>query len=280
MDVKENTIAVAGCSLHYRVVGRGEPVVLIQGAGVYGSGWMPQVDSLAAEYRCLTFDNRGVGASQPIGKTLSIEQMAEDTLALMDAEGWASAHIVGHSLGGIVAQEIALKSRARVRSLVLMCTFSRGSDASKMSAFVIWAGVRTRIGTRRQRRRALLQMCMPADYLRSVNTDELAEKLTPLYGYDLASQPSIVIQQLAAARKFDLTGQLSELTGIPTLVITATQDRIARPEYGQSIAAAIPGATYVEIPDAAHGLPLQSPEVVTGLLRAHFERKKSDAAVV
>src|SRR4051794_11416111 len=142
MDFKENSVAIAGCNLRYRVVGRGEPVVLIQGAGVYGSGWLPQVEDLCRDYRCLTFDNRGVGASLPIGKALSIEQMAEDTLALMDAEGWASAHIVGHSLGGIVAQQIALKNRARVQSLVLMCTFSRGSDASKMSPFVIWAGLR------------------------------------------------------------------------------------------------------------------------------------------
>jgi pimeloyl-ACP methyl ester carboxylesterase len=277
MTSKFAVLEYKGCTLNFAVTGQGEAVVLIQGAGVAGTGWLPQVEALSSEYTFLTFDNRGMGSSLPMGCPLSIEQMAEDTLALMDAAGWGSAHIVGHSLGGLVAEEIALTHRERVRTLTLMCTFSRGADASKLSPFIVWTGMRTRIGTLRQRRRAFLQMCMPADYLRSINVNATAERLAPLYGYDLGKQPPIAMQQLAAARKYDSTPRLAKLGGIATLVITAAHDRIALPRYGRAIAEAIEGARYVDVPDAAHGLPLQLPEVVNGLLRDHFQQKRAAA---
>src|SRR3954468_17968138 len=89
----------AGCRLHYAVCGDGPPVLLIQGVGVHGDGWRPQVEALASHRQCLTFDNRGLGGSQPVGAAVTVEQMAEDARVLMDALGWESAHVVGHSLG-------------------------------------------------------------------------------------------------------------------------------------------------------------------------------------
>src|SRR6185436_21003433 len=82
------TLERQGCQLSYRVEGDGPPVLFIQGVGVHGDGWLPQVQGLSARYRCLTFDNRGMGRSQPVTGPLSVEQMAEDALALMDAQGW------------------------------------------------------------------------------------------------------------------------------------------------------------------------------------------------
>src|SRR3979490_3260491 len=99
---------IAGCGIDYRVGGNGPPVVLIEGAGVCGSGWGPQVDCLSTQYTCLTFDNPGRGQSLPAGELLTIARMAADTLALMDALGWESAHMAGHSMGGLIALELAL----------------------------------------------------------------------------------------------------------------------------------------------------------------------------
>jgi len=265
-----NTVLHRGCALSYSLKGEGPPVLLIQGVGVCGTGWLPQVAGLANDYRCLSFDNRGVGASQPVGCPLTVEQMAEDALAIMDAEGWASAHVVGHSLGGLIAEHIALNARKRVRSLSLLCTFARGADATKMSAEMMWIGLRTRIGTRRQRRRAFLELTMPSDYLRSQSIDELAVRLEPIFGHDLADQPAIVMKQLSAARKYDATPRLGDLAGIPTLVVSSRHDLIARPEYGEAIAEKIPGAKFVEIGDAAHGVTIQKPEEINRLLRENF----------
>ncbi len=259
-----------GYALAYSVRGEGPPVLLIQGVGVCGSGWLPQVEALEGDYRCLTFDNRGMGESQPLGSALTVEQMADDALALMDAQGWKSAHIVGHSLGGLIAQDIALRARDRVQSLSLLCTFSRGADATRMSMGMMWTGMRTRVGTRRHRRRAFLELVMPVEYLRTQDIDKLADKLAPIFGHDLADQPSVVMKQLGAARKYDATPRLAQLAGLSTLVVTATHDRIARPEYGRAIAKAIPGARYVEIPDAAHGVTIQKAEEINQLLREQF----------
>src|SRR5262249_38277404 len=87
-----------GCTFHATRTASGEPVLCIQGCGVHGAGWRPQTDALSAQYDCLHFDHRGMGQSQPAGR-VSVAQMAEDARVLMEAIGWRSAHVVGHSLG-------------------------------------------------------------------------------------------------------------------------------------------------------------------------------------
>ena len=87
-------------TIHYEVDGSGPPVLLIQGVGVIGAGWMPQVEGLRNEFTLCVFDHRGIGRSGSIGRRLSIEAMAGDALALLDALGWERAHVAGHSMGG------------------------------------------------------------------------------------------------------------------------------------------------------------------------------------
>src|SRR5829696_2659167 len=138
-----------GCRLAYDVRGlSGPPVLLIQGVGVHGDGWLPQTEALAPKFRCVTVDNRGMGRSVPAGGPITVEQMAEDVLAVLDAEKIETAHVVGHSLGGLVALRIALEARARVKSLALMCTFADGKAAAPLTLRMMWLGMRTRVGTR------------------------------------------------------------------------------------------------------------------------------------
>src|SRR5215813_6930463 len=100
-------IKLKDATLYFELQGQGEPVLFIQGCGVAGSGWDPQVQELAGSFRCLTFDNRGMGRSVGATDKLSVKQMAADALALLDAMGWDRAHVVGHSLGGVIAQQLA-----------------------------------------------------------------------------------------------------------------------------------------------------------------------------
>jgi pimeloyl-ACP methyl ester carboxylesterase len=269
-----STVEHRGCRLAYAVRGDGPPVVFIQGTGLHGGGWQPQVNELAAQYRCLTFDNRGMAASQPPGAPITVEQMAEDTLALMDAEGWDSAHLVGHSLGGLIALHLALSARARVRSLSLLCTFARGRDATQLSWGMFWLGLRTYLGTRRMRRRAFTEMVLPPNL--PADRDAWAERLAPLFGHDLADHPPVVMKQLAAIRAYDATPQLGKLAGLPTLVVGAGHDRIARPEVVRALAAGIPGSRLVEFPDAAHGVTIQCAGEINALLHEHLSRAKLD----
>ena len=265
------------CRLSGNVRGDGPPVLLVQGVGVHGDGWRPQVDGLAVRYRCLTFDNRGLNRSQPIGVPLSVEQMGEDALVLMHAQGWESAHVVGHSLGGLIALHLALSARKRVRSLALLCTFARGRDATRPSPWMIWTGLRTRIGTRRQRRHAFLKLVFPPETLAKSDRDALAQRLAPTFGHDLAEQPPVAMKQLAAMGRYDATSRLGELSGLPTLVVSAFHDRIARPELGRALAAGVPGARYMEIENASHGVPIERPEQINNLLLEHFARADSES---
>ena len=260
-----------GCRLSYTVRGDGPPVLLIQGVGVHGAGWAPQADALSERFRCIAFDNRGMGMSQPVGDAITLAGMAEDARAVMDAEGWPSAHLVGHSLGGLVALRLALDARERVRSLALLCTFARGRDATRLTGRMLWLGLRSRIGTRRMRRNAFLQLVMPPSALAGADRDALAAALEPLFGHDIADQPPVAMKQLAAMRGYDATPRLGELAGIPTLVTSAGHDPIAPPTSGRAIAAGIPGARYVEFADASHGLPIQRADEVNALLLEHLD---------
>jgi pimeloyl-ACP methyl ester carboxylesterase len=212
-----------------------------------------------------------MGRSLPLGARLSVAQMAEDAQVLMDAEGWESAHVIGHSLGGLIALELALSARARTRSLALLCTGARGSDLVQPSWWALAMGVRTRFGSRRQRRSAFLEIVMPPAMLAGTDRDAIAQSLAPIFGYDLADQPWIALKQTAATRLYDATDRLPELTDLPTLVVSAAHDRIAPPELGRALAAGIRGSRYEEFPDAAHGLTVQCAERLNTLLLEHLE---------
>lgn len=266
------TLEVEGCQLSFVIRGSGPPVVLIQGVGVHGSGWDPQVEFLSQKYTCLTFDNRGIGNSQPSGAPLAIDRMARDTVALMDHLGWASAHVVGHSMGGPIALQLALEFPQRVKSLSLLCTSANGADLTKLSLEMLWLGMRTRIGSRRMRRLAFLEIVMPDTYLKAVDRDQVAKDLARLFGHDLGDTPAIVMKQLRALRSFNATDRLHELGAIPTLVVSAPHDRIAKPASGKALAGGVPGALYVEIPDAAHGVTIQRAPDINALLDQHFSK--------
>ena len=253
--------------LVFEVAGTGSPIVFIQGIGVAGSGWAPQVEAFKRNFQCLTFDNRGLGRSVPCTGTITIESMSADVIALMDHLGWGSAHVVGHSMGGVIAQQVALDAPQRVRSLSLLCTFARGKDGARPTPRILWMSLRTRVGTRRMRRRAFLELVVPRKDLDRTDPDALAEGLAPLLGRDLADSPPILMKQLKALGRHDAFHRLAQLSGIPTWVASASLDPIASPDFGRQLAAAIPGARFDLLEGSSHAVPLTHPERVHPLLK-------------
>ena len=249
-------LTLSETELAYEVAGTGEPVLLIQGVGAAGSAWKPQVEGLSFGCRMASFDNRGLRNSNPCRGPIRIEAMAEDAAALMDALGWESAHVVGHSMGGVIAQELALNHRRRVRSLALLCTFSRGRDAARVTPWVLWMSLRTRVGTRRLRRNAFLDMLLPRAVLAKADRGVLAREYGDLLGRDLADSPPVLMKQVRALAGHDASGRLAELAGVPTLVLSGDQDPIAKPAYGRDLARRIPGATFELFTETSHGLPI------------------------
>lgn len=264
-------IETNGARLSYVRVGDGPAVLFVQGVGVVGEGWRRQVEALRATHTVVTFDNRGIGASTLLnGAPLSVEAMAADALAVMDAERIDRFHLAGHSLGGVVAQHIALTAPERVESLSLLCTFARGKQGARLTWDILVAGLRTKIGTRRMRRRAFLELVMPRAHLDALpSIDTYASELASLFGHDLADQPAIAMKQLRALGRYDTFQRLAAIT-TPTLVVSASGDRIALPEYGRELARAIPNARFVEIESAGHGVIIHRAERINELLRDHF----------
>ena len=266
------TVRVSGATISYVRSGDGPGVLFIQGVGVVGEGWRPQVDALSRHFTCISFDNRGIGASLLEDGALSIDAMAGDAIAIMDAEGIDRFHVVGHSMGGVIAQAVALQAPTRVRTLSLLCTFARGRDATALSWPMLVMGLRTRIGTRAMRRRAFLELIMPGTEVSAAEVERRAAELAPIFGHDLADQPPIVMTQLRALGKYDAWSRLASLASIPTLVMSAQRDIIARPASGRALAATIPGSTYVELDGVGHGVPIQYPERVNQLLSVQFAK--------
>ena len=139
-----------------------------------------------------------------------------------------------------------------------------------LSASVLWLLTRMQAGTRRMRRHAFLELVMPSQVLASEDKDALAERLVEFFGHDLAEQPPIVNQQIAAMRAYDATSRLATLADVPTLVVSAEHDKVAPPRLGQALAHGIPGARYVEVAGAAHGVTIHDAEQVNSLLLTHF----------
>jgi pimeloyl-ACP methyl ester carboxylesterase len=260
----------ADAELSFAIAGSGPAVLAIQGAGLIGRGWKPQVNDLSHQFTFVTLDNRGIGDSARGEGDLTIERMAADTLAVADAAGLDRFHVLGHSMGGLIALHLALTSRERVKSLALLCTFADGRGATRLSGRMLMLALRSRIGTRAMRRAGMIRMIMPAAYIRQNDTGTLPRTLGDLFGRDLADQPSIIPQQLRAMSRYSALSRLHELSGIPTLVASASQDPIAPPPLGKDIASRIDGARYVEFPDASHALPIQLAHEVNALLSEHL----------
>jgi pimeloyl-ACP methyl ester carboxylesterase len=257
-------------TIHYEVVGQGPPVLLIQGVGVIGAGWRPQIDALGDRYTLCTFDNRGIGRSSTRARPTNIEQMAADALALLDQLGWERAHVVGHSMGGLIAEQLGLDAPSRVASLSLLCTPASGRAAARPSLALAWTGLRMRVGTRPMRRRAFLEVVMPRSMLATANHDSLASSLAPLFGRDLADNPPIIMQQVRAMSSHELGPRLAGLASIPTLVLCAVEDPIAPPSAGRATVERIGPARYVELDDASHGVTISHPERINAILDEHF----------
>lgn len=266
------TFRTDDASLHYDDAGAGPPVLWLQGVGVSRRAWSPQTGELSSAHRCIAVDHRGIGGSEGALEGLTVDRMARDALALLDGLGLARVHVVGHSLGGVVAQRLALLAPARTRSLALLNTFAGGKDLARPSARLVWLGLQTKVGTRVMRRRAFARLVMPDAYVEARGIDAVVEELERVFGRSLAAPEvaDVADRQLAALRAHDERDRLAELAGVPTFVASGRHDPIAAPAHGRALAAAIPGATYREWEEASHALPIQLPEEVNRALAAHF----------
>jgi aminoacrylate hydrolase len=263
------TIKLDDAEISYTVSGQGPAVLFVQGVGVEGRAWSPQTRELARFHRCISFDNRGLGASRGDTRVLSVEHMARDALGLLNALKVERAHVVGHSLGGVIAQRLALIAPERIASLTFMCTFAGGRDLLRPSARLIWLGVRSRFGSARARRLAFARLIMPDAYLAARGAEVVMTELEEIFGRPLWQGPAIADVQLRALRSHDEREQLPRLAALRCIVMSGRLDPIATHAANAALAAGL-SAPHRVWDDASHALPIQHASAVNEVLRAHF----------
>jgi 3-oxoadipate enol-lactonase len=252
MEVKTNEAEINGINIHYRVYGEGEPLLLIMGLSANADWWGEQfLKPLAENFQVVTFDNRGSGRSGKPEGPYPVPLMAEDTMGLMDHLGWESANIAGASMGGMIAQEIALEHPERVRRLVLMCTFCGGKEAVQASPEVLALLNMPREGLgERNLIKASLPILFPQDYIDE--NPALMEAIVDVFMI-APIPPKCFIWQVMGINMWSSHPRLGGLRH-PTLIITGTEDILIPAENSRILAEAIPNSRLVEYPGAGHGI--------------------------
>ncbi len=235
--------------LYYQSYGDGEPLVLIPGFASGAWSWDWQVTALAKYFRVITFDPRGISRSTGSGlEALSIELIADDVAHILDAIGVGSAHILGVSFGGFVAQEFALKYPARVRKLVLASTSFGGSNHVSPSLRVLGAFASTDGLNSPDRIRQYLSMSFSPDFVAS-EPDTVEEFCCLREANNVPEE--VYLGQLRSAMLFDAQSRLSQIAAA-TLVISGDVDTIVPTQNSLNLAAAISGAKLEIMGDGSH----------------------------
>jgi len=232
-------------NIRWESQGEGAPLLLVHGLGYTRQGWGPQRELLARRYRVLSYDNRGIGESEIPAGPYTVAELADDAVQVLDEAGVERAHVVGASLGGMVAQLLAADRPERVDRLVLAGTTPGGAGAYPLP----------------QRTLALMAEASslpPEVALRRFVENALAPGsafVDEVFGYREQHPPDPVgwAAQAAAGAGWDADGRLARIAA-PTLVVAGTADAVVDPRNAQLLAGAIANAE-LELIDGAGHLP-------------------------
>jgi 3-oxoadipate enol-lactonase len=257
---------VNGQRLYYEVHGEGEPLLCVHGLACDTLAWIPQIQAFAAAHRTVIFDNRDVGRSSMSEGDYEIADMALDALALADELELDSFHLLGISMGGAIAQEVAIQAPERVRTLTLAVTFPAGSTYACRLAEV-W-GARVGQISREQHVDELMLLNHSEGFFE--NQDMVEFIRTAMLNNPHPQSTEAFGRQIAACGRHDTRERLAGLT-MPTHVIGGEHDVLVPVWKSREIAELIPGAKLTVLPHAPHGLSLERAEefnsAVLGFIR-------------
>jgi 3-oxoadipate enol-lactonase len=260
--------ATDGTRIHYEVTGKSgaTPVLMIQGLGASKNAWNLQRIAMATRFRIISFDNRGAGRSDKPTEPFTLEQMADDALAVLDAAGIETAHVVGASMGGVISQIVAVKYPHRVRSLTLVCTACR-HHPRRQELLQAWAKTAADKGMIEVGKEAAQWVMSPRSFRRLVPAFTWMGPLAALRPrHSFVSQIDAILNT-----REDLVDQLSTITA-PTMVIVGNQDILTPRGDSEEIAERIPNAELVVISGAAHGLMMEHSSTFNRILIEFLQR--------
>jgi 3-oxoadipate enol-lactonase len=260
------TAGDAGAELYWERSGRGEPLLLIQGMSATHLSWgEPFLSRLEADFDCVVFDNRGIGNSAEASRPFTVAELAADALAVMDAAGLESAHVIGISMGGMTAQELALAAPDRLRSLTLGCTYP-GGEGSSLADPADAQPLLEAMGSANLDH--VLQAMYEINLSPGFRADESNYAAFKAMAEALPARQATIQLQLQAVVGHDAQSRLAEIAA-PTLVIHGTADKMIPVANGELIASLIPGARLELLEGVGHMFWWELPERSAELLRAH-----------
>ncbi len=257
---------ISSLRIHYHIYGKGPPLILIIGLSSDLKWWDRLIPELENDFKIITFDNRGAGLTDKPDSSYSIQMFATDTIEFMDKLNLSQAHIFGISMGGMIAQEIALMAPDRVDRLALGCTHSGGKGF-----FMPLTDTIKQMSLRRKRSpldiaRQTIMLQFSQNFQR--NNPEHVQALTRHY---LNNQPP----PLAASRQFwaawnhDCYDRLPEIS-MPTLILAGDADDILPAKNLEALLSRIPNARLAKLPDCGHAFFIEAPKKTAKLLKEHF----------
>jgi 3-oxoadipate enol-lactonase len=259
------SIDAGGTELHYVRAGSGEPMLLIQGMSATHLTWgRPFLAPLEESFDCIVFDNRGMGLSGQAALPFQIVDLAGDTLALLDALEIERAHLVGVSMGGMIAQELVLAHPERIRSLTLGATYCGGPDGTLMGDEDLRRlGAAMASGDRGQVHRAMWEINFSPDF----RADESRYTAFHDMANELRAPKDVILQQMRACAAHDTSERLGP-SDVPTQVIHGTVDRLLGVNNGIQIASLLSVEPQL-LEGVGHMFWWEQPEHSAALVRDH-----------
>jgi pimeloyl-ACP methyl ester carboxylesterase len=254
-----------GAKIYWRERGEGDPVLLIMGLGWASDMWYRTTPELSRKYRTVVFDNRGIGRSDSPPGPYSISGMADDAAAVLEAAALDSAHVFGHSMGGMIAQELALSYPERVRSLILGGTNCGGRNAVPPAPEVL--GVLTARGIN-----PVDAFWAIAPYIYDSATPR--EKIQEDLEVRCRAFPSreSYLAQLHAIIEWESYRRLNSVK-VPTLVLHGETDRLIPAENADILAKEIPDARLLKLAGASHVFQTDRPQATAAALLSFLQEQ-------
>jgi 3-oxoadipate enol-lactonase len=260
------TVRTPAAELHYEQAGSGEPLLMIQGmSGTHVSWGEPFLAPLRESFDVIAFDNRGIGLSAPIDGAFTIVEMAEDAAGLLDELGIESAHVVGISMGGMIAQDLALAHPDRLRSLTLGCTYCGGPGSRLMpqeNVEILAAGMMS--GDRDKAIRASWEVNLSPGFRAGESGYAAFHEMAT----SLPAAKRTIELQAQAIFGHDTSARLGEIS-TPTLIVHGTEDGVLPYPNGELIASLMPAARLETLEGVGHMFWWEQPERSAALIREH-----------
>lgn len=263
------TLQVDGAQIAYRRIGNGHPLVVLNGFAATSADWDPSfIDVLASSNELILIDNRGIGFSTDNGWPFEIAQLADDAVRIIEVLGIEHTNLLGWSMGGFIAQALALRHPSRIKKLVLLSTDPGGADADLASAEV-WSRLTDMSGTPHEQAHRLLSLLFPRAAAESICREfgDIVAAARARLSTDLVKRQ---VEAMDAWHRAGVGSRLREMN-LPVLVATGTADMVIPPSNALKLVNAIPGAWLAQFKGGGHAFMAQYPHPLANLVNSFLK---------